>query len=207
MKSLTKRIGVLATVFAMIVLNILGSCFIFGNKAFAETVSDEAYEYFYNQIKIDPIAERFYKAYENLDKNGELKKGKLQYDLIANGVATKEEVQAYVNGGDGNRLAKSFGKGRDAYYMDHPDLFYIDIFSTSITAGMQGGEYVAYLDSSRALTLYKSESMSSEAAVNEAIHNYNAAVASVVEGANSVSGIKEKIEYVNDYISAHNKYG
>ena len=43
MKSLTKRIGVLATVFAMIVLNILGSCFIFGNKAFAETVSDEAY--------------------------------------------------------------------------------------------------------------------------------------------------------------------
>ena len=46
MKSLTKRIGVLATVFAMVVLNILGSFFMFGNKASAGTASNEPYEYF-----------------------------------------------------------------------------------------------------------------------------------------------------------------
>ena len=46
MKSLTKRIGVLATVFAMVVLNILGSFFILGNKAYAGTATNEPNEYF-----------------------------------------------------------------------------------------------------------------------------------------------------------------
>ncbi|MDE6372276.1 MAG: hypothetical protein K2L61_01890, partial [Clostridia bacterium] len=203
----TKRIGVLAMVVAIAVLMIVGSCIIFGGYALADTDTDYAYKYFYDQISIDPIAERFYKAYETLANNGEFKKGKLQYDLIANGVATKAEVEAYVNGMDNNRLAKSFGIGRDAFYMDHPDLFYIDVFSTSITAGMQNGEYVAYLDSSRVLSLYRGASINSESAVNDAIQNYNKAIAQIVDGANKLSEVKEKIEYVNNYIADHNTYG
>ena len=208
MKSLTtKRIGVLATVIAIAILMIVGSCLTFGDYALADTDTDYAYKYFYNQISIDPIAERFYKAFETLTNNGEFKKGKLQYDLIANNVATIDEVKAYVNGADDNRLAKSYGIGRDAFYMDHPDLFYIDLFSTSITAGMQGGEYVAYLDSSRVLSLYRGASISSESSVNEAIQKYESAISQIVDAAKSLSSVKEKIEYVNNYIGEHNKYG
>ncbi len=207
MKSLTRRMSVLSAVIVIAVLMIVGSSMLFTDCALAQTDASNAYEYFYDQIKIDKIAERFYKAFETLDKSGEFKKGKLQYDLIANGVATKEEVEAYVNGMDGNRLAKSFGKGRDAYYMDHPDLFYVDLFSTSITAGMQNGNYVAYLDSSRTLSMYRGDSISSEAAVDEAIKKYNDAIAPIVDGANALSGAVEKIEYVNDYICDVNKYG
>ena len=123
MKSLTKRMGVLATVMAIAIVMLVGSCFAFGESAAADTGADDTYKYFSKQIEIYPIADRFYKAFETLANNGEFKKGKLQYDLIANGVATEDEVKAYVNGADGNRLAKSFGKGRDAFYMDHPDLF------------------------------------------------------------------------------------
>ncbi|MDE7208819.1 MAG: hypothetical protein K2O31_02945, partial [Clostridia bacterium] len=208
MKSLTtKRIGVLAMVVAIAVLMIVGSCIIFGGYALADTDTDYAYKYFYDQISTDQIAKRFYQAYETLANNGEFKKGTLQYDLIANGVVTKAEAEAYVNGADDNRLAKSFGIGRDAFYMDHPDLFYIDVFSTSITAGMQNGEYVAYLDSSRVLSLYTGSSISSESAVNDAIQNYNKAIAQIVDGANKLNSVKEKIEYVNKYIVEHNKYG
>ncbi|MDE7191932.1 MAG: hypothetical protein K2O35_05660 [Clostridia bacterium] len=208
MKSLTtKRIGVLAMVVAVAFLMIVGSCLIFGDSALADTDTDYAYKYFYNQISVDPIAERFYKAFETLANNGEFKKGKLQYDLIANNVATLDEVKAYVNGADDNRLAKSYGIGRDAFYMDHPDLFYIDVFSTSITAGMKNGEYVAYLDSSRVLSLYRGESINSEALVNEAIQKYENAISQIVDSAKNLSSDKEKIEYVNDYICKHNKYG
>ena len=187
MKSLTRRMSVLSAVIVIAVLMIVGSSLLFPDCDLAQTDASNAYEYFYSQIKIDKIAERFYKAFETLDKSGEFKKGKLQYDLIANGVATKEEVEAYVNGMDGNRLAKSFGKGRDAYYMDNPDLFYVDLFSTSITAGMQNGNYVAYLDSSRTLSMYRGDSISSEAAVDEAIKKYNDAIAPIVDGANALS--------------------
>ena len=207
MKSLTKRMGVLAAVIAIAILMIVASCLICGDYALADTDTNIAYEYFYNQIKIDPIAERFYKAFETLANNGEFKKGKIQYNLIANNVATRDEVAAYVNGLDNNRLAKSFGMGRDAFYMDHPDLFYVDVFSTSITAGKQGEEYVAYLDSSRALSMYRGSSINSEALVNEAIVKYNDAIAQVVSGAKDLGSAKEKIEYVNKYIGEHNKYG
>jgi len=207
MKSLTKRVGVLTTVIAIAVLMLVGSCLAFGYTDIADADTDYAYKYFYNHIKIDTIAERFYKAFEKLAADGELKKGKLQYDLLANKVATLDEVKAYVNGADNNRLAKSYGMARDAFYMDHPDLFYVELFSTSITAGKQGDEYVAYLDSSRAVTMYKGASINSEASVNQAIEKYNAEIDKIVNGAKGLTSVKEKIEYVNKYICDNNKYG
>ncbi|MDE7070842.1 MAG: hypothetical protein K2O86_02575 [Clostridia bacterium] len=205
--SLTKRTGILAMVIAITVVMLAISCLTLGNFAFADTDGDYAYEYFYDQISIDPIAERFYKAFDTLFAKGEFKDGKLQYDLIANGVATEDEVKAYVNGGDNNRLAKSYGIGRDAFYLDHPDLFYIDVFSTSITAGMQGGKYVAYLDSSRVLSLYRGNSINSVASVNEAVAKYENKIEQIVTEAKKKSSVVEQIEYVNNYISQNTKYG
>ncbi|MDE6276149.1 MAG: hypothetical protein K2M75_06400 [Clostridia bacterium] len=206
MKSLTKRVSVLTTVLVIAIAMIVGSCLILGDYALADTDSDHAYKYYYDQISNDKIAERFYKAFETLANNGEFKKGKLQYNLVANNVVTKDEVQAYVGGRDDNKFVKAFGMGRDAFYMDHPDLFYVDLFNTSITAGMQDGEYVAYLDSSRALTMYRG-SINTEALVDEAITKYENKVNEIVDGAKNLSSVKEKVEYVNDYISKNNTYG
>ncbi|MDE6189623.1 MAG: hypothetical protein K2G37_05000 [Clostridia bacterium] len=207
MISLKKRTGILATLVVIAVLLLVASCFVYVEGALADTNTDNTYNYFYNQITNDPIAERFYKAFETLYANGEFKDGKLQYDLIANGVATEDEVKAYVNGGDNNRLAKSYGIGRDAFYMDHPDLFYIDVFSTSITAGMQKGKYVAYLDSSRVVSLYTGSSINSKSKVNKAIDEYENKISSIVAEANKLDSVVEKIEYVNDYICKNNTYG
>lgn len=207
MKTFTKRMGACAAVTALAVLEIFATGIVPARQAAAESEPDGAYRYFYNQIKIDPIAEKFYQAFVTLTENGEFKKGTLQYDLIANGVTSKAEVEAYVNGGDNNRLAKSFGMGRDSFYMDHPDLFYADVFATSLTAGIQGKEYVAYLDSSRVLSTYKGASIGSESAVNEAILKYDRAIDTIVTEAEKLNGVTEKIQYVNDYIGEHNTYG
>ena len=58
MKSLTKRMGVLATVMAIAIVMLVGSCFAFGESAAADTGADDTYKYFSKQIEIDPIATR-----------------------------------------------------------------------------------------------------------------------------------------------------
>lgn len=206
MKSFAKRFGALTAVGALAVSAIAGSGIVLNVALAEESETDYSDHYFFDQLKNDPLAQNFYKAFDTLAENGEFKKGKVEYDLVANGVATKDQVTAYVNNSDSSRLARSYGAGRDAFYMDHPDLFYLDIFSTSISAGMKGSDYVAYLDSSRALNTYNGN-LDSEAKVNTAIEAYEAKIGEIVAEANEKSTVKEKIEYVNEYIAENNTYG
>lgn len=153
---------------------------------------DHAYKYFYERLYNDERAKKFYSAYEALGNSGAFKDGKLEYDLIANGYADVSDVAAYVNGTD-NKLVKAFGAGRDAYIMDHPDLFYVDFFGTSVSAGQMGKEYAAYLDSSRTLTLYTGD-FNSPAAVENAVATYEAKLSEIVSAVKAVGGVMSKIK-------------
>lgn len=206
MNSLTKKAGTVLTALILALSILLGVFSAFPSFAFAENETDHAYKYYYAQVQNNELAKNFYDAFEKLVTSGAFKKGVIEYDLIANGVATEKQVEAYVNGTDSNRLAKAYGAGRDAFYMDHPDLFYADVFATSITAGQSNGKYVAYLDSSRSLTTYRGD-INSEAAVNSAIQSYEAALKTIVDGAKKLNSVKEKVEYVNNYIAQNNNYG
>lgn len=203
MKSFTKQIGALLVASAIVAAPVAGMG-LSVNTVFAEE-QDHAYKHFYSRLTYDERAEKFYSAYEKLARDGEFKKGKLEYDLIANGTADVNDVAAYVNGMD-NKIVKAFGAGRDAYIMDHPDLFYVDLFGTSISAGQQGNDTVAFLDSSRALTLYTG-SFNTVESVESAIAAYEAKLGEIVSAANAVEGGSvEKIEFVNKYISEHTEY-
>ena len=208
MKSLTKRFGALAAAGAMSLSLIVGTGLIKVENTFADDGKDHSDKYYYNHLSNDKLAENFYKAFETLADNGEFKKGTIEYDLIANNVATAEQVQSYVSGVSTD-LVTAYGMGRDAFYLDHPDLFYADVFSTSISAGTDtDGNYVAYLDSSRALSTFI-VGLNSQT-VDAAITKYNNAVNAIVTKANELySDIEmvQKIEYVNNYIIEHNEYG
>ncbi len=206
MKILKKRVYSFVVAIIVTVSVLFSSGIIFCNMVLAKADSDYAYKYYYSQIENNEMAKKFYTAFENLSNSGAFKKGKIQYDLISNKIVTQGEVDAYVNGVDNNRLTKAYGIGRDAFYMDHPDLFYVDVFSTSISAGGKNGKNVAYLDSSRVLSMYNG-SINSENAVNSAIESYNNEISTIVTEAEKKSSIVEKIEYVNTYISQHNTYG
>ncbi|MDE6302584.1 MAG: hypothetical protein K2M36_03230, partial [Clostridia bacterium] len=91
--------------------------------------------------------------------------------------------------------------------MYHPDYFYADVFSTSISAGTgANGQYVGYLDTSRALNTYVGD-LDSAAKIDAAVTAYNNAVNAIVTEANKVSTVVGKIEYVNNYIKTNNTYG
>lgn len=205
MKSLTKRVNALMVVFAIIATLIIGSGFFIDVIAFAADTVDHSYKYFYGQLIEGSMEQRFYNAFEKLANSGEFKKGVLQYDLVANGVVTKDEATAYVNGN--TLMAEAYSAGRDAFYMDHPDLFYVDLFSTSISAGQNSsGDSVAYLDTSRALSTYRGN-LNSEDAVNNAINVYEAKLNAIIAEADKKADAKAKIEYVNEYIATHVEYG
>lgn len=201
----TKRLSASIMLVVMLLVLVAGTGLLVGVTAFAATESDHAYKYFYGQLIDDSMEQRFYKAFESLAGSGLFKKGVFQYDLVANNAVTEDEASVYVNGS--TRMAEAFGAGRDAFYMDHPDLFYADVFSTSVSAGQNGnGNSVAYLDTSRALNTYRGN-LNSEQAVNAAIEKYEAELAKVVGEADKKAGVKEKVEYVNSYLAETVKYG
>ena len=201
MKSITKRLGAFAACAALTTGIIAGT----GIVAFAENTTDESNHYFSANLKNDAVAQNFYNAFEKLGNEGAFKNGTLEYDLIENNVLDTEQVDAYINGGS-KKIPQSYGAGRDAYIMDHPDLFYADLFATSISAGQQGSKTVAFLDTSRAATLYTG-GINSKSAVDTAIQKYESRLTEIVRGAKAAGeDAVAQIKYVNKYIVDNTEY-
>ncbi len=203
MKSLTKRIGVFTFV-AFTAVMLVCTSLVLGYSASAQGETESGYEHFRGQLEDDQRAANFYRAFETLENTGKLKEGKIEFDLAANETASADDIAAYVENGD-TKLVKAYGAGRDAFIMDHPDLFYADLFGTSISAGTQNKNYVAFLDTSRVLTLYKGN-INSVDAVNSAIDAYEKKLAEIAAGAKAAGEVTEQIAYVNKYIAEHTEY-
>lgn len=201
MKSLTKCFGTIAIVISLAFLLIIGAIMVNDVATFAEEGTDK---YFYSRISYDSRAEKFYKAFETLATSGEFKKGKIEVNLTQQGVVNPIDVTNYVDSGD-TQMVRAYGKGRDSFIMDHPDLFYVDLFGTSISAGMMGQNYTAYLDSSRVLNLYNGE-FNSQEKVNEAISTYESKLSQIVTQAQQIEGVKEQITFVNNYLVENVEY-
>lgn len=203
MKSLTKSVvTVFAVIFATLTLTVSIGMNITSASAASE---DHAYEYFHSRLSYDARAEKFYSAFKAIAESGELKKGKLEYDVLSGGFTDVADVSKYVDGTD-NKIIKAFGAGRDAFIMDHPDLFYVDLFGVSLSAGAMGGGYAAYLDSSRSLTLYAG-GINTESAVDEAVAEYEAKLGEIVAAAKAAGNVKQQIEFVNGYLCEYTTYG
>ncbi|MDE5729343.1 MAG: hypothetical protein K2I20_04120 [Clostridia bacterium] len=206
MKTTAKRTGAMISVAAYALTLFTGLGFIFGKSAFADTTpANEGLTYFYEGLKYNPRATKFYNAFETLNQNGSFKKNEVDFDIVGNGVSVAEDVKSYVEDGD-SKLPVAFSAGRDAFLMDHPDIFYADLFGVSLSAGVQNGNYVAFLDTSRTDTLYNGHINTPEA-VNEAITEYEEKLNVVVSGAKAAGDdAKTQIEYVNKYISDNVEY-
>lgn len=203
MKSLKASLGAIFIAVAMTLAFTAGmSTF---DKSTANAQASAGYNHFYKQAAKDSRAEKFYKAFESLEADGQIKSGKVELDLVEAGVVSGDDVANYVNNGD-MKIPKAYGAGRDAYIMDHPDLFYADLFSTSVSAGQQSKNYVAFLDTSNALSLYRGN-LNTAQKVETAVAAYEAKLTEIVNGAKAAgSGAKEQIEYVNKYIAEHTEY-
>lgn len=157
---------------------------------------------YYDQLTSE--AKRFYAAIGEMDERGLLKKGNAEYDLVSNGTLTASQLESYSRTPD---VMVAFGAARDAYSLDHPEVFYIDFSYLSVSVGMKDGSYTATLGTGRADNYYIPGGFENEAEVNEAVAEFDAAVASIVAEANAAGeSAEEKIRVANARLVEKTEY-
>ena len=159
-------------------------------------------KYFYKQLNSDR-AQKFYSVMEKMLADETFIKGE-SVDLIDNGTFDEATAKAY-----GSALLNDFGAARDAFYFDHPSVFYVDFSALSLRATTdKDGGYHLYLGTGRYDTYY-TEGFETEADVRAAIAAYDAALDAFVEDVKANCDRDEKketlkhaeVEYAHDKLA------
>lgn len=188
--NLTKRLKTLliATMFAIFTLATCTLCYLKVAPASAEARQD----YYYSQLNAE--GKRFYDAIADMDEQGLLKQGNAKYDLIANNVMTNAQLESFSKN---QKVLETFGAARDAYYLDYPEVFYVDFSYLSISVGKKDGNFVATLGTGRADSYYIPNGFTAKDQVEAAITAYNAALKEITDAAATFSTDAEKVKSVN----------
>ena len=138
---------------------------------------DGHFVYFYDQLR--PEAKRFYNALMAMYENGIFKTGAGSYDLVENGIVTQDQLSAYSLGD--YSLLNIYGAARDAFYADHPEVFYVNFDNLTITVKEKNdNSFAAYLDSGRTDNYYR-DGYKSEKDVEKAEAAVNAAAEQLIK--------------------------
>lgn len=219
MKIKTKPIAV-ASLSALCALTLFAGAGMLAKKtASAEDVQNTniATSYFGDNLatsdgKNYELAKKFYNALDDIYKSGDFLDGKTEYDITAKGIVTSDQIKGWVENGD-LTVPKAFSAARDAFLTDHPEIFYIDFYKMTISAGRSNGVYSAFIDSGRAANLYYDNGFTTESAVKEAIEKFDDKVNEIVtkiKADQSKDTYSEKDYFfakeVNRYIAENTKY-
>lgn len=218
MKTITKNL-LAAGLSAACVLSLSAGVAMLGRKtASADDVqSNVASGYFYDHLttqdaekKEYTLAKKVYRVLEEMANSGDFKDGKVEYNL--KDVFTSDEIKAWVENGD-LTIPRAFSAARDSFLTDHPEIFYIDFYKLTVSAGRSNGVYTAYIDTGREATAYYDNGLKSEKEVENAIREFNAKVDAIAnealaEQAKDTYSAKDVFlaRYVNSYLAKSISY-
>lgn len=219
MKSITKKLTLAGLGAACALTLTLGAGLFATNSDVANADSGNgapnAKTFFYDNLRDASdneytLAKKFYKALETLNDNGDFLDGVVDYKI--DDIVTPDQLKAWVDGGN-LEIPRAFGAARDAFFVDHPELFYIDLLKITISVGKSNGSYVGYLNSGREANLYYSDGFNTQEKVEAAIDKFNARVNEIVD---IVNGLEAADTYtardaylakeVNKYLAEHIDY-
>ena len=160
--------------------------------------------YFRDELANSELAQKFYDVFDEMAKNGSFNDGEFEYDLTS--VLTSAELSDYIDRGT-PKLPVAFGAARDAFYMDHPELFYVDVYKLYVSAGTKNGANFASAGAGLADNYYPDNTFGSAAEVTAAIGKFDKAVADAVAYASDGSAsVADKVRKANKYIAEHTDY-
>lgn len=167
------------------------------NFARAEESQQETVVDGYYKSKLSDDAKKFYNAISKMQRTGLLQtSGNL--DLIKEGVLTEKDVKNYAKGDDAK--LEAFYDARDAYSLDHPEVFYVDYSELSINfTKKSNGSYSAVLGAGRNVN-YFADGFNAEL-VETSLEFFNSAdgFAKLLPTETTLTSV-QKIEYVNSKI-------
>lgn len=128
------------------------------------------------------LAKKFYEAFNEMYVDGDFKDGVIEYNITDKQIVTSQDIKAWVENGD-LTVPKAFSAARDAFLADHPDIFYIDFYKLTISAGKSNGVYTAFIDTGREANAYFENGFTTETAVRDAVDAFNVKVDAIVSEA------------------------
>lgn len=219
MKSITKKLTLAGLGAACALTLTLGAGLLATNSDVANADSGNgapnAKTFFYDNLRDAndneyTLAKKFYKALETLNDNGDFLDGVVDYRI--DDIVTPDQLKAWVEGGN-LEIPRAFGAARDAFFVDHPELFYIDLLKITISVGKSNGNYVGYLNSGREANLYYSNGFNTPEKVADAISKFNARVNEIVDIINDLEATDTYTardaylaKEVNKYLAEHIDY-
>ncbi len=199
MKSETKSKKSIAAVFAALAFAFISTPILAVN---ARAEEEDGGSYQYKLLNVE--SRKFYDALTAMESSGAFKSGNGSYDLIQNGVLTAADVQAYANGH--TYVLERFGAAKDVYYLDHPEIFYVDFDLLSVSLGTKGGEPYAVIDAGRTGSYYAA-GFASASDVDAAISRVNTAANAFVSTLDSSMTAEQKAAAVDTYVCENTAYG
>ena len=185
MKANTKHMSLIATILLTIALAIcavaMQLCFAVVKTAFADG-NAAGHGYYYGELAKSPLAEKFYDVMLEMANENKFAEGKYEYDLVASGTLSDEELSEYLDASS-PKIPVAFGAARDAFYMDHPDLFYVDVYKLYLSAGTQNGKNVAFVGTGKAENYYLDNAFETAAQVKTAVDEYENKLGALVNEA------------------------
>ncbi|MDE5593596.1 MAG: hypothetical protein K2I75_06665 [Clostridiales bacterium] len=172
-------------------------------RATVAEAEDTSHGYYYSQLKNSKLAERLYNALLDMNEEGLFEECTEEYDLTS--VLTQSELGDYIIN-KSPAIPVALGAARDAFYLDHPELFYVDVHKMRLTFSSDGNTHVAYLGAGREDNYYADYTADSKAAVKAAVADFDAQVTKVVTAAKAKTDVVEQIKYVNEYLCDNAKY-
>lgn len=157
--------------------------------------------FYYDQLERNGsvLEAKFYRALEKMLEDGSLKRGNVNIDLVADGILKQKEVDKYAP--NSMALLYAFGAGRDAFYLDHPEVFYVDFDKMSIRTLTKAGKNYAFLGTGRTDNYRASgDDFSDETKVNLAVTELENSYKETVETASHKTDIREKVKVVYDFV-------
>ncbi|MDE7164704.1 MAG: hypothetical protein K2O04_04690 [Clostridiales bacterium] len=172
--------------------------------AVAEESQDNAHGYYYSQLRNSKLAERLYNALWDMYKQGYFEKCTEQYDLTT--VLTQPELGDYIIN-KSPAIPVALGAARDAFYLDHPELFYVSVHDMRFTFGSDGTNHQAYLGAGKADNYYEEYTVTSADEVKAAVADFNTQLDKAVAAAKKDNvDVVQQIKNANEYLCNNAEY-
>ncbi len=156
--------------------------------------------------QLEPDAKKIYEGIYNMYVQGILETGTQDYDLVANGQFSEDQIKEYEN----SKLVSAMNAARYAFYADYPEVFYVNFQCLTVRTTKDANEnYHAYIGSGRYANYYV-PGFNNVDETKQAISEFEAKVNEIVEKANNIQVEKnktvEQIKFVHNEIINNTGY-
>ncbi|MCI8277693.1 MAG: hypothetical protein HFJ46_07315, partial [Clostridia bacterium] len=156
--------------------------------------------------QLEPDAKKIYEGIYNMYVQGILETGTQDYDLVANGQFSEDQIKEYEN----SKLVSAMNAARYAFYADYPEVFYVNFQCLTVRTTKDANEnYHAYIGSGRYANYYV-PGFNNLDETKQAISEFEAKVNEIVEKANNIQVEKnktiEQIKFVHNEIINNTGY-